>query len=335
MMICMLLVMQGCLTNDLDDCPDAVRYSLAFKYTLHTDGDDRFYEDVDKMLVYVFDAETGLCVYADTASMLAPFGENYTYPLPVNVGKYNIITWGWGRNSGDLSLKKSTVVVPVIVPGITSINDARLLLEEEICDGRIEKTFYGECFDVEIPAFISRIDTISLMNITNQIRIVIPDAKTAKMQDEISISITGDNGAYHFNPGNNTPGIDATKGAVTYKPYKMYRTDSILRYDPVYELEPYEGSGKDSMLIVEISSLRLVQNDNNMLIDIKWKNSTIKLSLLNLLQAGLASNVQYNLDKYYRWQLSYEVSSTSATAHIAVLDWRVVYIPSSAGGILQ
>ncbi|MDR2917715.1 MAG: FimB/Mfa2 family fimbrial subunit [Tannerella sp.] len=328
-----IFLLQGCVINDLDDCPDAIRYALAFEYTLHTGENDRFAEDVDKMFIYAFDATTGICVYADTTTLIAPFGKDYTYSLPLSMGKYDIITWGWGRNTGDVSLKMSTAVIPTIIPGTTSIDNARLLLEDKLNDGRLERTFYGER-NVDVPAFVSRVDTVSLINITNQIRIIIPDAKTAEIQDRISVSIVGNNGAYYFKPGSNPPAMDVLKGGVTYLPYVMYRTDSVLVVDPISK-ETYTGTGRDSMLIVEISTLRLVQNDANMQVVLDYGGNPVIFPLLEMLQAGISSNIQYNLDKYYRWQLLFNITNTSVTVHIQTMDWHVVYQPSNAGGILQ
>lgn len=334
-----MLIVQGCVRSNLDDCPDAIRYSVAFKYTLHThtEGSDRFYDDVDKMYIYVFDAGTDICVYADTVKMLAPFGNDYSYPLPLNVGKYNIITWGWGRNTGDLSLKRNTAVIPAVIPGQTKIDQARFLLEEKIIDGRLEKTFYGELRNVDVPTFVSRIDTMPLMNLTNQIRVVIPDARTAAEQDRLSVYITGDNGAYHFKSGDNAPGVDGVKGTVTYLPYISYRTDSILKADPISQEKPYEGTGLDSMLVVEISTLRLVQSDANMKLCLDIMGSPlIRLPLLDLLQSGIFSDIQYNLDKYDRWQVELSnYNSTSTTVKVSVMDWHIIYVIADPGGILQ
>jgi hypothetical protein len=338
----MVLLMQGCVTNDLEDCPDAVVYALAFEYTIHADEYDRFYDDVDKMFVYVFDAETGVCVHADTATLVAPFERNYTYSLPLNVGRYNIITWGWGRNTDDLSLKRSTTIIPTIIPGTTNIREARFLLEEKLSDGRLEKNFYGELHDVDIPAFMSRIDTMRLVNLVNQIRIILPDMVTAELQDLIDISIRGNNGAYSFegtpivNPDRGStyyaPNMDPARGNVTYLPYKIYRTDSILLTDPIYLTELYTGTGRDSMLIAEFSILRLVANDENMKVAIKFNNSlSAELPLLEILQSGYSSNVQYYLDKYYRWQLSPSITETHVTIHIYVMDWHYIYQTTEVG----
>ena len=352
-----ILALQSCVTNNLDDCPEAVRYAIAFEYTLHTETSDRyrngeydrFYDDVDKLFIYVFDVATKTCVYADTATLLAPFREDFTYSLPLETGKYDIITWGWGRNPGESSLKISTAIVPTIIPGRTTIDEARLQIEENVCKGKLERIFYSEKRNVDISAFVSRIDTLPLMNISNQIRVVISDANTASVQDEIDIYIAANDGAYFFNSvsrstdsydasgffksGNNAPDLDGSKGGVKYMPYKIYRTDSILIADPIYLREQYNGTGRDSMLIVEMSSLRLLQNNRNVELVIDWNGRTVgRYSLLDLLQAGISSRVQYNLDRYHRWQVSLEVRRTYATVHVHVMDWHYIYTPSNAGG---
>ena len=354
-----MLMMQGCVTNNLDDCPDSIRYSLSFIYTLHTEesnrtidgeyaGYDRFYSDVDKIFVYVFDATTGICVYADTAKLLAPFPDDYTYSLPLNVGKYNIITWGWGRYKKDQTLNMSTAIIPIVVPGVTSFDNARLQLQETTINGQLENIFYSERKNVEINAFMSRIDTMPLMNITNTIRIVIPDAVSSAMQDAIDISIVGDDGAYYFNSTNrssdynagdyfrtgfNAPNVLVRSDNYTYFPFNTYRTDSILRVDPIYMVNPYTGTGRDSMLIVEMSTLRLLQDNPNMDIIIKWNGRTMTLPLIKILQEGLPNNrTQYNLDLYHRWQILFNITNTFVTIHIYVMDWHVVLSSEDLGG---
>ena len=369
-------MMQSCVTNNLDDCPDAVRYAIAFKYTLHTEESgrfingeyDRFYEDVDKLFIYVFDATTKLCVYADTATVLAPFEDDFVYPIPLNVGKYNIITWGWGRNEGSPSLKMSTAIIPTVVPNVTTIDDARLQLEEAVVNNQLEKIFYSETRDMEISPFISRIDTLPLMNISNTVRIVLEDMRTAKLQDEITISITGDDGAYLFNsisnskagsyPGdegyfksrNNAPDLYAgIRSDVTYNPYVVYRTDSILKADPIHIRTPYTGSGRDSMLVVEISSLRFVQDNREMKIDINWDevdlngktdHHTFQIPLVKILEDFIANTmnstrIQYNLDRVHRWQINFKITDTYVTASISIMNWHNKNNPADLGGILQ
>jgi hypothetical protein len=326
--------------SDRDNCPDAIKYVLSFDYTIHADGYDRFYDDVDKMVVYVFDAATGSCVYADTTTLLAPFEKDFTYTLPLNVGKYDIITWGWGRNTGSLELKRSSTIIPNIIPG-TNIQNARFLLEKNLNDGRLEKNFYGELHDVEISAFTSREDTMRLMNLVNQIRIVFPDINTAELQDKVEINIKGYNGAYFFegSPFYNSdkkvmyyaPNMDPIQGIVTTRPYKIYRTDSVLLADPIYLAGLPSGTGKDSMLVADISVLRLVQSDENMKAVINVNNYLIELPLLEILQSGFSSNVQYYLDKYDRWQLFINTNETYGTIHIYVADWHFVYQRAEAG----
>ena len=356
-----MIVMQSCVTNDLDDCPDAIRYAIAFKYTLHTEESDRyyngeydrFYDDVDKMFIYVFDATTKLCVYADTATLLAPFEDNFIYPLPLNVGNYNIIIWGWGRNKDSQALKISTAVIPSIVPNVTSIDNARLQLEETIIRGQLENIFYSEHRNVEISPFLSRIDTLPLINISNMVRVVIADATTANFQDGLNIYIEGDDGAYVFNSvsrssdsypgnagyfksGNNAPDFySGNRSNVTYFPFNTYRTDSILKADPIYLVNPYTGTGRDSMLVVEMSTLRLLQNNTNMSLIVEYEGKKYNFSLLDLLQAGITNRIQYNLDRYHRWQIVINITDTYVTVHVYAMNWHVVLVPSVIGELTQ
>ena len=356
LILCGMLIMlqQGCVTNTLDDCPDSVRYAISFNYTLHTEtsnrplngGYDRFYDDVDKMFVYVFDATTSKCVFVDTVKLSAPFKEDYTYPIPLNVGEYDIIAWGRGRTPGD-AVKVSTAIVPSIIPGTTTIDEARLKIDENICNGQLERIFYSEMKDVKIPAFVSRVDTMPLMNITNQIRVIISDARTTKMQDDLDISIVSNDGAYSFNSrsaarddsygtggyfrsGNNAPDLDGrVVGSVTYLPYKTYRTDSILIADPIIS-EPYTGSGNNPMFIVDLSKLRLVQDNADTYLLINFEGNPHRINLIDILQkdiidrGGSAPRVQYQLDRQHRWQIVFRITDTFATAWIGVSEWHKV-----------
>ena len=353
-----MLMLQGCVTNTLDDCPEAIRYALAFKYTLHTDrsnrpSGDRFCDDVDKMFVYVFDATTSKCVFVDTLKLRGPFGEDYTYPISLNIGKYDIIAWGWGRNPGDDSLKVSTAIIPLVIPGTTTIDNARLQIEKNTINGQLEKIFYSEMRDVNIPAFISRVDTMPLMNISNLIRVVIKDAKTAKMQDEMDVSITSNDGVYffdsrspsrddsygtsgYFRSGNNAPDIDGRYENVTYLPYKKYRTDSILKADPIH-IDGYSGSGRDSVLVLDMSLLRLVQDNQNTELVVDYNGDITKFDIIEILQTAinranlLPRGAQYHMDRYHRWQISISKTGTNVTVTVSVLDWHLVLVDRPIG----
>ncbi len=334
----MMILLQSCVMNTLDDCPDAIRYSVAFRYTLHTDPDtdNRFSDDVDKMFIYVFDAATGVCVHADTTSMLAPFEPDYTYALPVTAGKYDIITCGWGRNTGDSSLRRSSAVIPAVIPGETTIDEATFMLEKTISDFKIEKTFFGDLRHVEISSFVSRVDTIDVINISNQIRVVIPDITTLEEKKNLTVRIESKNGAYSFeDDGTSTPILKpGEEKAIEYLPYAVYHTDSILRADPILGSTTYANA--DSMYVLEFSTLRLFAQDSETQLIFTYNGREIKFKLLELLKAGITDpDVQMHLDKYYRWQIEYKIKTTHVTVRISTIKWRVSYQPTDIGGIMQ
>jgi hypothetical protein len=369
-----LIALQGCVRNDLEDCPPSVRYALSFEYLLHTTdadgdgiyggkGDNLFVEDVDKLHIYVFDSNSllpdgssnpnyGKCIYADT-TLTGPFTEGYIYPLPLNQGAYDIIVWGWGRNTGSRDLKRSTCIIPdPIEPGKTSINEARLILNElndNVRDiyGKIEKTFYGEIANNIIPPFVSKVDTVDLMNISKLIRIIIPDIETdpytfPNWRDDLNITIKGDNGAYLFKSTAGGPSIDPVLGRVTDNPHQRFFSDSILEKDPIHSVS--FGNNNHVGLVVDISTLRLVLGNANMKVAFEWKNSKgedeyFELSLIDLVTRNpnyaWSNNVQRDLDRDDCWEIIFPITNTYLSVATRVMQWQIVKQDVGVGGLLQ
>jgi hypothetical protein len=368
-----LMTLQGCVRNDLEDCPSSIRYAISFEYLLHTmdvngdgiyggEGDDLFAEGVDKLHIYVFDSESSLldgtpnpnygkCIYADT-TLTGPFEKGAVYPLPLNRGTYDIIVWGWGRNTGSRELRRSTCIIPdPIEPGKTTINEARLILNElndnvRNVYGKIEKTFYGEITNDIIPAFISRIDTVDLMNLSKLIRIIIPDIEAdpftfPNWREGLNIKIQGDNGAYLFHPTAGGPSIDPISGLITENPYQRLFTDSVLENDPIYS----RGFGNNNHvgLVVDISTLRLLETDGNMKVMFDWKNSMgedkhLELSLIELLTKTVyawSANRQQDLDREDRWEIIFPVTSSYISVATNIMQWHIIKQDAGVGGILQ
>ncbi|MDR2148761.1 MAG: FimB/Mfa2 family fimbrial subunit [Tannerella sp.] len=372
-----LFAMQGCVRNSLEDCPPEIRYGLSFDYLLHTVdvngnniyselADDRFYEDVDKMYLYVFDNTTGMCVFADT-TLTGPFPDGYVYQgWQPGSGTYDIIVWGWGRNTGNLTLNRSTGTIPAaIIPGQTHISVARFILNElnnSVNDnvyGKIEKTFYGEIQNKYISPFFSDVDTVELINISKLVRVIIPDAEEAGIPDwenSIKITIEGDNGSYLFTPGVSSPlrDPDPDQNHVIDNPYQTLYTDSVLRADPIPRFpRNYRGiTDIDSGLVVDISTLRLIASDPNMKLVITWPglDKPLVIPLMKLLEDALAiglfddfsaDNLQRLFDRIDQWEIMFNITDTYVSASIgiqcgcSILDWHVVVQRVSVGGILQ
>jgi hypothetical protein len=193
------LVFQGCVHGDLDDCPPMVNYAVAFEYTDHTAGSvDRFYEEVKKVNVYVFDEDN--LVYTTTTE-IGPYENDFKIPLNLPMGKYRIITWG-----NLLDGQPFTVTPDAFVQGETTFAEARLILQDYADNLRLENLFYGER-TVDIPLYYSKTDTIPLINNTNNVRVVLHwdhtgpavDHSQAVDYNEVIVALTAKNVTYDFN----------------------------------------------------------------------------------------------------------------------------------------
>jgi hypothetical protein len=365
--IIMPLVMPSCVRNDMDDCPATAVYSLTYEYILNPEETDKFV-NLDKLFIYVFEKTTGECILMTTET--GPFPSDYSYSLHLYPGEYDIITWGYDWPDNDPS-QKATTVIPDIVAGVwgvpgtgTKIEEARLILEALGTSGkdgvvntfnkRMEDTFYGEVHTVIEDLFHSKTDMLPLINLTNQVRIIFEDITTAERQNQVTVKITDKNGAYYFyKSASNNPVYDASYDKIEYRPYAVYRTDSILNKDPIVTGN-IRGAGLDSVLVVDFSLLRLFKNEdpfNTSFSDarlvIEWTDGDGKrygeggdaaglvFSLTDLLGSGLQKmGLPYNqesLDKLNRWEIRLNLQDAYMTGTVNVLGWEVEAKNESAG----
>jgi hypothetical protein len=203
-----------------------VNYAVAFQYTLHTGKTDRFYNDVKKINLYVFD-EYNL-VYTTTTEM-SPYEANFNIPLDLPMGNYHIIAWG-----NVLEDQPFLITPDEFVKGETTLEEARLVLQREadnLSQSELEKLFYGE-IDAEIPLYVDRTDTIPLMNNTNNVRVVLHWDHSGVVNptedrvdyDEVIVRLRGSNARYNFRNG-------FEPNTVVYAPYRTDTTAAILAED--------------------------------------------------------------------------------------------------------
>jgi hypothetical protein len=331
----------------MEECPASAVYALSYGYTLNPDEIDRF-TDIDRLYIYVFEKTTDECVYMDTQT--GPFPSDYRYYLNLFPGEYNIITWGYEWPVNDPS-QKMTTVIPDIVVGIwgtsgtgTKIDNARLILEELTSNGKdglyntvnkqLENIFYGE-MQVKIDDLYSlRNDTVSLINLTNKIRIIFEDVSGTQNND-VSVRIIDKNGAYYFYKSlSDNPVCDASYDKIEYLPCEVSRTGSAL--------------------IKDFSTLRLFKNDDpwmpdNAYLVFEWVDGSgvtyaeggdkpsLTISLTELLRKGLEAQgltyCQRELDKMNRWEIKLDnLNDTYVTGRINVLGWDV-WVQTVTGGL--
>ena len=235
--LCSLIFAQSCVHGDLDECPPMVRYAVAFEYTHHartsnlSNGKDRFYDDVKKINLFVFD-NNNLIYTTDTK--IGPYDSNFNIPLDLPMGNYHIIAWG---NVLALTDTLNTLATPEFVispenfPKGTSLSQARLTLERGVnsmSQKDFENLFYGES-KITIPLYVSRIDTIPLINDSKNVRVVLHWEHAGLdgpiTYNDVEVHLHGTNAVYNFL---NTP---ETTTPVTYLPYKPFGKGASLHAD--------------------------------------------------------------------------------------------------------
>ena len=221
--LCLVLFGQSCIHGDLDDCPPMVNYAVAFTYTNHVWNNDRFYDDVKKINLYVFDDDN---LFLTTTTELSPYETNFNIPLDLPMGKYHILAWCNVLDTEPFEITPST-----FVKGQTTLNETKLTLQKtngDLNDSNLEKLFFGE-MDVEVPLYVSRIDTIPLTNDTKNIRVVLhwnyENPEEGIDYSDIVVRLIGTNAKYTFH--NDNERVD-----VLYAPYGTSYSDSLIRIDP-------------------------------------------------------------------------------------------------------
>ncbi|MDR1115028.1 MAG: FimB/Mfa2 family fimbrial subunit [Tannerella sp.] len=348
--LCLMIFMQSCVHGDLEECPPMVSYAVAFKYTNHTGTTDRFYDDVKKINLYVFD-ENNL-IYTTTTE-LSPYDTNFNIPLDIPMGNYHIIAWG-----NVLDDQPFSVTPAEFVKGETTLGEARFILERiagNLSQSELEKLFYGE-IEAEIPLYVSRIDTMSLINDTKRVRVVLHWDHTGEVRetedvidyDEVQVSMKGSNAVYNFR--NNF----VETNNVTYKPYYFDYTGGILATGPERpgEMTVYYYSDAftevTNTCVYDFTILRMMTG-SPVTLTIERKKKAVSdpygLVTVDIIESfihyfnenGFSTSDRQNLfDKhdYYRvdFYFNYDkLAGTYVTGGIKVLDWTVIKQPGTPG----
>ncbi|MDR1918328.1 MAG: FimB/Mfa2 family fimbrial subunit [Tannerellaceae bacterium] len=188
MMAFLLLLMQGCVMDDLSECGVSIHY----QYTKNTDCVDKFLTEVKKVSLFVFDAQ-GLFLNEYTAETEQLNGGNLMY-LNIPPGTYTLVAWG---NLGD------DYELPAFEKGKTKLKDARLSLKrsDNKCSRPPGSLFFGALPQIKIlPALQKKqILTIDMMKDTKQIRVITKGLSAQEIaQQKYNCSIASANGDYRF-----------------------------------------------------------------------------------------------------------------------------------------
>ncbi len=231
-----VLVGQSCIHGDLEDCPPMVNYAVTFKYTEHLDKRDRFYDDVKKINLYVFDEDNYFTTFIYQVAPNSRFQPDFKIPLnDLPMGKYTMVAWG-----NVLDTEPFDILPTEFKKGETKLEAARLELrktKDTLNHTQIEKLFFGRR-EFEIPLYVNRTDTIPLVNDTKNIRVVIHWDNANLQEDElikydsVIVQLQGTNAQYDFKN-------DSTlRKKVTYDPHRKFipqaKADSAIRAGKIF-----------------------------------------------------------------------------------------------------
>ncbi len=117
---CCLLLLAGCIKEDLSDCPPATT-RLHFAYADKCNPEAVYPADIDSLHLFVFDAN-GLFT-AEFVQSDIQIGKDYSCKLPLPAGKHTIVTWAGTGNAYQLTPAG-------FVAGTTTFGEALLRLRK-------------------------------------------------------------------------------------------------------------------------------------------------------------------------------------------------------------
>lgn len=188
--------------DNLESCP-VMEYRVKFKYDYNLKYADAFAHEVGSVTLYAFD-ENGKFVYQSTeqGDMLAE--ADYTMPVEIQPGDYDLVTWAGLDGEESFS-------VPVLTPGVSTIDDLNCTMHRNhalnraadgaaYVDEDLAPLFHGQVKRHKFTrASTSQIITVPLVKNTNNVRVVLQQLSGEKVNvDEFTFTIQDENGMMNY-----------------------------------------------------------------------------------------------------------------------------------------
>lgn len=301
-MVGSVAVLQSCSKNDKEE-PEAPKQGLEIRFVYDSSAETA---KPDCLTLFVYN-ETNGYVKTVTETSSALNGENYTMPVDLPEGKYQLIAWGGVTcSSADFSV--------VTTPAAGSTISGLQVEMKDNCKNanpgvNLHPLFYGG-LTVEVPAESDKYTsaTISMMNDVNNIRVNLQNEnKKAISVDDFIFEIVDDNTLLNYQNGiiPQTP--------VTYNPYATGQ--SVSNDIPV--------------AYADFSTSRLIVGGNCVLSVKKKVNSQVVLSIpvVDYLLYGKGENSsmtdQNYIDQQNQWSITlYIQESFWVNTHVKINDWE-------------
>lgn len=165
-LLAFLFTLGGCIKEDLSKCNG--EFNLKFRYVKNSEGVDKFPSEVNKLDVFVYDENDVLVgKFSDAGGHL---DASYQMNLPLEPGKYKVITWGNLENE-LCEMKGMTEGTKKEQHEVTlkGTSSGRV----DVIDREIPPVFYGQEMEIEVKANKKREATVDLIKNTKRVRVLI------------------------------------------------------------------------------------------------------------------------------------------------------------------
>lgn len=227
--IAFILLLQGCIKEDLSDCKSELL--LSFRYTLNDQYTNLFVSDVSKVIVYVFDSNGK---YVDRFSEQGgKLTNEYVMHIPLPKGTYSVVAYGGNFDTylaGELD-NQLNILNQTLRKGITDIKDFRSELEnvkgteDYLYPTNTPDDLYAGLSTNAVSTVNSRnVTPIELIKDTKKIKVKI--SGTNLFPDPLEVYITAQNGRYKFDNS-----IDSEHGIFKYTPVNTVEKPNYLETD--------------------------------------------------------------------------------------------------------
>lgn len=178
--------------TDQEDCDFGLH--LRFKYDYNMSFGDAFATQVSRVSVYVFD-EGGKYVTCKSEEGIALAKEDYRMKIELPEGKYRIICWGGSYDDSFTHHRLTGDCVPSVeLLEVLMLRDNNN--EVRFADGRpLRSLFWGDAKDIVVDPRSIQQETISLMKLTNQIKVNLVNGEGEDLcKEDFDLYMRGCNG---------------------------------------------------------------------------------------------------------------------------------------------
>lgn len=305
------------------DCE--VQYRVKFKYDNNMKFADAFSKEVTSVALYIFD-KNGTLVHQGTESGDALAAEDYSMPVELETGEYELLAW-CGIGNGE------SFTVPAAEIGVTTKEEVVCQMNTRnengtnIVDEDLKPLFHGQSELVigEEPGI--HYQPLSLTKNTNVVRVVLQQLSGERMDGELFSFEIQDHNSYMAHD-NSLEGDEL----VVYKPWNFTAGNADINADTYKSNETRTGTSV-GVTVAEMTTGRLVEDNRPILVVRNLQEDKVVLSI-PLIDYALLVKGYYNkdmdnqeyLDRQDEYNMTFflDESGNWISSSIIINSWRVV-----------